>query len=405
MAMSFNLFGRTTNEPVKQSGAAGKSIYNMDLKQGRNIRNTPVNSTPKSGGYTSWGANNMFPYTVLDWYANSPTMARCIDFTVNSIMGSDIVSESDNLELINPNYKENWFDIMEKISFDLVTFGCFVVYLVKNNDDKTYSLFHLPMNQCRIGKDKIYYNDNWGSGMNRDKIEEIDIFNYLSDDITKVRKGKKYGIFYKEYSSMENTYSLPKWYAAQNAIKTEIEMIQADLFSSINGFNSPGMVVLRDTYETEEEKIEMVRAIENATKGTENMSRILISFDSNTDPSAKPFAEFIPFAVSEKEKKDSNRNTSTDSVNRILCAFGISYSNLIGIPNSLNGLTSQADTLQAAYNLFETNIVRSFRREITGVINKFLEYNNIGTQIKIIPNSFNIADGEIQNNEETTVQE
>lgn len=335
------------NQGSQGSINKGPTIVNLNLSS--NIYNVPINKV-NSRGWINYGENNLFPQKLIEMYYNSPTNNSCIDFLVTSIM-----SEIDKPEKANPY--ETYNEILYKLALDLVIFGGYAYQIVRNNDN-SYSIFHQSFANIRKDKsfadgdgDCYWVSEDWTNLSNYPPYK-IDAFK------GELKKGESRLAYYSRYSLNSNYYPLPYYYGSIRAIQTEVELLKYDLKSVVNNFTASGVLTM-NRIEDDEERRSVIKGIQKLFQGGDNANNIMITFKNKNEENPVSFQSFDKASDSVNLFDDNNDRT----INRILAAHRISNRSLIGLQNT-SGFSSEADYLEAAYNLLEKTTLANFRKEL-----------------------------------------
>ena len=377
--------GSTTKVQTLKNG-------NMIITMEKQIPNAPTTRPNSNGKWINWGQDNTFPQLLSDLYYTSSTHKSCIDFIVTAICGEEIITDN-----IMPNYGETWDAFIQKIALDLAIYGGYSFQIIQNKDGKTYSFYHTPFNNVRVGtKDEdgqistLWVCNDW-SNTAQNKPVELPRFGFTEDE--KIEQGKSYMFYYKKYTVDSEYYPLPHYYSAIKAIQTESELVRYDLKSVLNNFSASGIISM-DRIDDEDEKTRVMNGIKKMFTGSENSNTVMITFKDNDEEHPVTFTPF--------EKDSSNVNLFADNnertVNRILSAHRISNPTLIGLPNGGTGFANEGQLLEASYNLLNKTLINGMRKEITNTINRMLHINGVDKDIVIKPLTFNLnsLDGNVQ---------
>lgn len=386
---------------MNETKKRGRPVGSKNIKKGnggvfvtkfeKQIENTPI--TKKNGMFNAvkWGIHDDYPNMLLDLYAQSPTHHSACEFAISSIVGNGV--DFDKMKLngdeVVPNLNQTWDEVIKGLATDMILFGSYALEVIMNNDGKTFSFFHIPLDKVRWSE----YDENgtipsywvcqdW-SATGTYKPVEIEALNLKNDE--NLQKGVPYLYVYRTYSPTMTYYTQPAYAAGISAVQSEIEFVQHDLKSAVNNFVPSGMLVLNST-ETDEERQAVINNIQKMFVGTSNSNSIMVTFRNNVEES-KP--EFIPFVANSGNVNiysDANERT----INRILCAHQIPSAALIGMPDLNNsGFSSEADKLEVSYQLYNKLIGNKNRMAVVRTLNQMFKLNGIETEIIMKPLDFN----------------
>lgn len=371
------------NKPKKNGGL-------FLTKFEKHIDNTPI--TKKSSQYdiVYWGQNNDYPNLLLNLYAESPTHHSACEFAISSIVGNGVDFEKMKLngDEVVPNMSQTWDDVIKALATDYILFGSYALEVIMNNDGRTFSFYHIPMDKVRWseydedGEIPSYWVCKDWTTVSQNPPVEIEALKLQNEE--KLKKGVPYLYVYNTYSPTMTYYTQPSYAAAINSILSEIEFVQHDLKSATNNFVPSGMLVLQNV-ETDEERQAVINNVEKLFVGTNNSNSIMVTFRDNIEEN-KP--EFIPFTANSGNVNlyaDANERT----INRVLCAHMIPSAALIGMPDLNNsGFSSEAQKLETAYQLYNKLTGNKNRMAIVRTLNQMFKLNGIETEIVMKPLNF-----------------
>lgn len=380
----------------RTKGSKNKPKNNTNIKVisfERQIEGAPINKNT-SLGWVNWGEENSYPDLLLGLYNQSPTHHSAIDFGVCSIIGDGVDYDAMQIDgsQIVPNYKESWDDLIKSIALDYMLFGSFAIEIIKNNDNLTYSFWHIPLHKVRWseydedGQIQGYYIcSDWTKTSSNPPL-----FVKAFDMQEEIEKSEPYLYVYRQYDPTLEYYTSPHYIAGIQAIQSEVEHILFDLKTTTNSFVPSGMLVLPEM-EREEDKSVILREIGKMFQGSQNANAIMTVFRGNVDEN-KP--EFIPFVANTSNVnlfEASNLRTQA----RILAAHKIPDAALCGLPSiGNNGFTSEAAKLETAFKIYQKLTGNSNRNTIIKAINFMLSINGVETELILKPFSLDIDENE-----------
>lgn len=341
-------------------------------------------------GWVNWGLKNNYPNLLLDLYNQSPTHRACVNFGVQSIIGNGVdldAMQMDGSQVI-PNYVETWDDIIKNISLDYLIYGSFALQVIKNNDNKTFSFWHMPLDKVRWseydedGQITSYWICNDWTATGQYPPFQIDAFDMRDESV--IERGKPYLYVYRQYSPAMTYYTQPHYQAGIKAIQSEIEYVNYDLKTTVNGFVPSGMLVMNEV-ETDEERQAIINNVTRMFQGSDNANSVMVTFRNNVDET-KP--EFIPFSTNSGNINlydSANQRT----VSRILAAHQIPNASLVGMPDvGQTGFASEADKLETAYQLYNKLTGNSNRMAVIKTVNQMFRMQGVDVEVVMKPLSF-----------------
>lgn len=355
-------------------------------------------------GWVNWGIKNNFPNLLLDLYNQSPTHRACINFGVQSILGNGVDLDAmkvDGTQVI-PNYAETWDDLIKNVALDYMLYGSFAIQIIKNNDNKTFSFWHMPLDKVRWseydedGQILSYWISQDWTALGQYPPFKIDAFDMRDESV--IERGKPYLYVYRQYSPAMTYYTQPHYQAGIKSIQSEIEYVNYDLKTTVNNFVPSGMLVLNDV-ETDEEKQAIINNVTRLFQGSDNANSVMVTFRNNIEE-AKP--EFVPFAAN-SGNINLYASANERTVSRILASHQIPNASLVGMPDiGQSGFASEADKLETAYQLYNKLTGNANRMAVIKTINQMFKMQGVEVEVVMKPLSFNDFGNDADVKERTT---
>ncbi len=355
-------------------------------------------------GWVNWGIKNNFPNLLLDLYNQSPTHRACINFGVQSILGNGVDLDAMKLDgtQVIPNYAETWDDLIKNVALDYMLYGSFAIQIIKNNDNKTFSFWHMPLDKVRWseydedGQILSYWISQDWTAIGQYPPFKIDAFDMRDESV--IERGKPYLYVYRQYSPAMTYYTQPHYQAGIKSIQSEIEYVNYDLKTTVNNFVPSGMLVLNDV-ETDEEKQAIINNVTRLFQGSDNANSVMVTFRNNIEE-AKP--EFVPFAAN-SGNINLYASANERTVSRILASHQIPNASLVGMPDiGQSGFASEADKLETAYQLYNKLTGNANRMAVIKTINQMFRMQGVEVEVVMKPLSFNDFGNDADVKERTT---
>lgn len=390
------------NKP--KSEKLSSSTYSIKFE--KQILGAPIMRQNMSDGIINWGQRNDYPLRLDELYIGSVTHKSCIDFAVNAIVGGGV--EVD-IEVPQPNYHTSWNEFIRAITFDYCLYGGFAFQIIKNKDGKTYSFFNQPFETVRMepmDEDGVIaycqVSADWTAKQKYPPVR-IPIFGFQEDE--EIKQGQVYMFVYISPNPISPYYPIPSYIAGIKAIQAEVEYQNYDLKSIMNGFVGAGSISLPPVG-SEQQKQAIINNIQSMFTGSDNANSLLVFFREDSEDTP---VEFTPFS-SNGGMVDLYEAANERTVNRIIESHKISSKGLIGLPIDNSGFSDSGALMQAAYDVYNTNVASSARVVILSAINNLFALNGVDVEIKLKPLSYITTssvtgDFEPQDEEEVTERE
>lgn len=390
------------NKP--KSEKLSSSTYSIKFE--KQILGAPVMRQNMSDGIINWGQRNDYPLRLDELYIGSVTHKSCIDFAVNAIVGGGV--EVD-IEVPQPNYHTSWNEFIRAITFDYCLYGGFAFQIIKNKDGKTYSFFNQPFETVRMepmDEDGVIeycqVSADWTAKQKYPPVR-IPIFGFQEDE--EIKQGQVYMFVYVSPNPISPYYPIPSYIAGIKSIQAEVEYMNYDLKSIMNGFVGAGSISLPPVG-SEQQKQAIINNIQSMFTGSDNANSLLVFFREDSEDTP---VEFTPFS-SNSGMVDLYEAANERTVNRIIESHKISSKGLIGLPMDNSGFSDSGALMQAAYDVYNTNVASSARVVILSAINNLFALNGVEVEISLKPLSYITTssvtgDFEPQDEEEVTERE
>ena len=356
-------------------------------------------------GWVNWGIRNNYPSLLLDLYNQSPTHRACINFGVQSIIGNGVDYDAMQLDgtQVIPNYAQSWDDLIKNISLDYMLYGSYAIQIIRNKDGQTFSFRHMPLDKVRWseydedGQITSYWICNDWSMTGEYPPFQIDAFDMRDD--SEIKNGKPYLYVYRQYSPAMTYYTQPHYQAGIKPIQSEIEYVNYDLKTTVNGFVPSGMLVLNEV-ETDEQRQAIIKNVTQMFQGSENANSVMVTFRSNVDEN-KP--EFVPFTAN-SGNINLYASANERTVSRILASHQINDPQLVGLPNlGGSGFNSEGQFLETSYMVYNKLVGNSNRMAIVRTLNQMFKMQGIDVEVILKPMSFILdTDNETTKNTDST---
>ena len=367
-----------------------ESILNVNFE----TQTAPIIQEAMGKDFIEYGTENyrnLYPQFLIDLFYNSSTHAAIVNATSDMIAGESItVEESDNLDayvklkrfLAQANSKgESLHSIVKKIAFDFKLQGAYALNVVWSKDRTTISdLYHIPVERIRMGKPdalgrvtEYYVSSDW-SNTRRNKPQVVPAFN-IND-----RTNPNAIIYDGMYSPNMQLYKVPDYVAGCNWCLVEKNIAMYHLANVENSFSASMFINFSNGVPTAEERRQVENSINKKFASTGNAGKTIITFsdDKNRTP------EIVPISMSEADK--TYLALQELMVSNIMVSHRVVSPLLFGIRSGNNGLGSNTDELNSAFEVYLNSVVKPFQKNILNCLGKILEVNGINLPLEIVQN-------------------
>jgi len=341
--------------------------------------------------WVKFGGNNLFPNQLLELVKSSPIQSSILESLFTYSMGSGL--DDWETEIYTPNLNYDWYELIKRAMKDYIYFGAFSIQATLNEDGKTYTYWHQPVDQVRLSNydstntiTTAYLNADWKTATPTNTIE-IKMFGAESPKL-----GEKYLMYFKDYNPDQLYYAIPSYYSAGNWILCDSLLSKYYANTVSNGF-TPSTAILYPNEMDNEKKEALYEMLQENFVGVENAANIMIFFGENgTLPDIKP--------LNASNNADLYKDFSIEVMNKIISANRLTSPTLVGLATP-SGFSSKADEMIAAYTLYKLTVVYSIRKFVLDKINYLLKLNRFPAVLNLI--DFDIKsemEGKTRENEE-----
>lgn len=346
----------------------------------------------KSGHtYVKFGANNLFPLEILNLVKESPLQSSILNNQFIYAMGAGFEDWDD--EIYTPNLSYNWEELTRRCMRDYIYMQAFAIQVALNQDNKTFSYWHQPIEQVRLGQytennviESAYLNSNWINSSAKN-IVKIKMWGSESP-----KMGEKYLMYFKEYNLNEQYYAIPLWFSAKDWIKADALLSKYYVNTVGNGF-TPSTAILYPNEMDNEKKKELYDMLISNFSGVENAASIMVFFGENGIlPDIK--------TLNASDNPDLYKDFSAEVLGKIISANRLPSPTLAGLssPSNLGGASNE---LLTAYSLYKLTVIHSLRKFVLENINYLLKLNGHKSVLNIIDFDLRAEiEGNIEKNEE-----
>lgn len=269
---------------------------------------TPNFKPVRNGDYIKYGENNDYPNYIIDLYQRCAENNAIINAKANFVFGKGLTYHKTNDAVVDgkiekfisyANQFESWNDLLPKpiLNFELID-GFYIQFIFGRNR-KIVSAYAMDTTRIRRSTDckGFWYCEDWSD---KAKVQEKKWYPEYSEELTTGSCIYYCKITKPAINRYGDTYSIPSYIGALNAIETDINIDV--FFNSLtqNGMTAQGMLTLFDGAPTnDEEAVEIDKKFKRKHTGAKKAGSIMLNF---TDPDGKA-AEFTNFSTSDLDKQ------------------------------------------------------------------------------------------------------
>ena len=330
----------------------------------------------KSQNIVYFGADNLYPFDLIDLYNDSSTHNAIINGKVGYIVGNGLDSEDLGVKkwLSSANLSEDWTSLMKRISLDYELFNGYAIEVIRTAAGNQYH--HVDFANIRLSLDGgLQYSSDWitekGTRNARPEISNLERFNPADEN-------QKRGIIYHvDYRPNLKHYPLPVYVGSLAEIKTDVEIGDYWLKEVESGF-AGGTIITHNNGvpETLEESKAFEKSFQDKFGGASG-SKIVHLFSPSKDNSSE-ISNLNGNDLHERYVEMSKRVKES-----IFIGHRVTNPILFGVKEQ--GQLGGRSELDLAYEIFANTYVQERKNTILRTIKKlaFLEIQN--TNIELIP--------------------
>lgn len=304
----------------------------------------------KNAPYVKWGEDNNFPDYLFELFKNSSQMAAIILQMKNYVLGSGITSNF-YLKIVNRKL-ETFENFIDKLVFDYLLYGGFAFQIIKNKLNQIAELNHLDFKYIRVDEDetKVFFSKDWSKGRRTPLVY----------DKWDVNSNSSNSVFYYKGQLTRECYPMPFYISCLTSLEISTQIGDFHLNNLLNGF-SPSCIINFNNGSNIPEDVqdEIEDAVKEKFCGTENASRILLSF--NDDMTHKTTFE----RLADDGMIDKYNNLQQTTEKDIFRAFRMNKL-LLGDGSDNTGFNKQA--YLESFALYNKSVIEPIQRELEGVL-------------------------------------
>ena len=304
----------------------------------------------KNAPYVKWGEDNNFPDYLFELFKNSSQMAAIILQMKNYVLGNGITSNF-HLKIVNRKL-ETFENFIDKLVFDYLLYGGFAFQIIKNKLNQIAELNHLDFKYIRVDEDetKVFFSKDWSKGRRTPLVY----------DRWDINSNSSNSVFYFKGQLTRECYPMPFYISCLTSLEISTQIGDFHLNNLLNGF-SPSCIINFNNGSNISEDVqdEIEDAVKEKFCGTENASKILLSF--NDDLTHKTTFE----RLADDGMIDKYNNLQQTTEKDIFRAFRMNKL-LLGDGSDNTGFNKQA--YLESFALYNKSVIEPIQREIEGVL-------------------------------------
>jgi len=322
-------------------------------------------------GIVQFGSDNLYPQLLDQMYYTSAIHSDCINFIVNASVGggyeykTPLTDGKQKVDLYTFEKRNKWSKLIKNLTSDFVIHKrvYMLIYKDEKGNFKSMKRIHPAYMRNSIDCQTFVYCNDWSR---RSGLVTYNRYHPTCKDLVSV-------FYYGAETVGQDIYPLPSYISIMNDafLDGEISLLQkSNIQNSI--WPSIGVRVPRQ-FETEAE-VEIFKAGLTSKQGAENAGKVMVVSGSGFDNTP----EIVSMAANNNDQLFDS--TIESILNKICFAHGINPS-IMGI--KIAGSLGNSEELQMSYSIFEKNIIKPLRSELTEIFNDLLIIAGINNTLVI----------------------
>jgi len=328
--------------------------------------------------------DNAMPDFCIDLYQNAAgAHQNLINLKANLILGNNLQAEDDSQSnQIDPfiakrnKSGDNLKVVYGKASKDIALMNAAVLQVVYNRDGKIAEIYHVPIQNFRLGKPNKYgqiefgfISNNWGLISNSKQSKGVKEFVKIRMfDPTNWKKYPVQLMYLKDYSY--GYYAMPSYSSATNWLLIAREISDFHKNNIRSNFFLSGMLTQKKGGMTDEQIEENSNAIEEFYKGGVGR-KVLMAYVEDMVNDKPTFERFSP------DEQDKLFDVlSQQSFQQIVTAHN-AYPILAGVDANGADLGGDANKLNISLQAFNYLVCENLKEIIVGGLNRICEINDL----------------------------
>lgn len=317
--------------------------------------------------YVRYGDDNNFGYFLENLRDSAPLHNAILTSKIEQAYGEGLEMDSNSvaakLFTAHVNSWESMDDIYFKLVQDLIMYGGFYIEVIWSETGEICELYHLPFNRIRAGRKdpetrqvtSYYYCEDWFR-MYQLGYKSIPVF-----DIENKNGRQIYA--YKNYVAGREYYPLPDYTAALAYIALEKEIANYGLSEIRNSFGGSNMINFKNGVPSDEEQQTIKAKIKQQLTSSDNAGKLLVTFS----PTPDTVPEVTPLQTS--NAADKYLQVEKSVLQNVLSAHRVVSPLLVGIRTENNGLGSNSDEIENAFELWNNTVIKPYQAKVLKALN------------------------------------
>lgn len=318
--------------------------------------------------YVRYGDDNLFNLFLENLRDNAPLHNAILTSKVEQAFGEGLKLDTETnlaarLFTAHCNDQNEINDIYFRCLQDLILYGGFYIEIIWSVDGTIAEIYHLPFGKIRAGRKdtetrkitEYLYCEDWF------RVYQLGYSTIPIFDINN-RQGRQI-LAYRNYVAGREYYPLPDYTAALAYIAMEKEIANYGLSEIRNSFGGSNMINFKNGIPSEEEQQRIKQRITDQLTASDNAGKLIITFS----PSAETAPEIS--SIQTANAADKYLQVEKSVLQNVLSAHRVVSPLLVGIRSENNGLGSNANEIENAFELWHNTVIKPYQNKVLKVLN------------------------------------
>lgn len=336
----------------------------------------PVFLEKKNKNIVFFGADNLYPFELIDLYNDSSTHNAIVNGKVGYIVGNGLDSEDIEVKkwLSQANIDQDWTSLMKSLTLDYEIFNGYAIEVIKTSVGNQYH--HIDFANIRVSLDgQILYADDWitdkGIKNSRPDIQYLERYNPRDPN-------QKRGVIYHvDYRPNLKHYPLPVYVGSLAEIRTDVQIGDYWLSEISNGFVGGTLIQHNNGVPETKEEAKQFEDVFKEKFGGATGTKIVHLFS----PSKENGSEITNLNGNDLHERYMNMSERVKE--SIFIGHRVTNPILFGVKEQ-NSLGSRSE-LDLAYEIFTNTYIAERQNTLLRTIKKLAFYEIQRSDIEIIP--------------------
>jgi hypothetical protein len=331
----------------------------------------------KGQDFIAYGADNMYPYYLLDLYRRSAKHNAIVNGKTNYVLGKGWAAENETPQAkafidspTFPNRYDDLNDLTQKSELDLEIYNGFALKVTWDRAGQSIArMEHVEFHKVRANKTETeFIVADWRDEYGNNVIPPRNKWEVLTPFDPNNRKGSQL-FYYRVYSPGCRVYPLPEYLGGTAYIELDVEIANFHNSNIKNNFWASAIINFPSGVPSEEEGNEIERQVKRKFSGSDNAGRFIVNFSDGNDN--KPEVMRLTPDDLDKQFEILNRTVRDE----IFVAHRVVSPMLFGVRTE--GQLGGRSEIVEAYDMFKATYIEQRVKQIERQYNYLASFNGV----------------------------